>query len=872
MPFTLLRAHRGAAAALALLAFTASLLLAVLPRTFEQSYDDSLRRVLDDSTADLVDLDVTFWPQAIGELFTSPSRFAATDAQWRADLPPALRKVVQAGGNGHYGASTYGTPVVGRVGEPNQDFQFVDLAWLPAADRRVRYVEGAPPGPAGRVRVGGRDLDRVDLALVHEAADKLGLHVGSTLLLGADGRLAARVTGFFELVDPADGFWEHNRGVPHVSLRPSGDIDQLLVTGLTGADSLAHMDSSLGVRYSWVLGLDTGAVTARNAPDVVDALGVYNRMVGGRSTVMGQYTLETGLSPLLTGFLKKLATAQTLMLLILGGLGLVSVGVIVLASQLLTERMRAGLTLMRARGAGPVRIVGTGSAVAALAALPAVLLGYGLAFLVPGPVTPAALIGPVIPALAAIAVPVVRLARSYREPLNGRREDAVLRRPSPRRIVTEVTVVGLALAGAYLLRTRGLTGGAAEAGDPFLMAVPAALTLAAALVTQRGYPYPLRLAGRLARHRAVPFLALAQAARARGAAALAVLILLPALAVSVFGAVVSQAIGDTQRTAAWRQVGASARIERDADISPGTIERVRGLPGVEEVLPVAKGIAQISVGGRRVRIVAVDLAAYRRMASGTPLVVPAAAPGASAGVPALVSPSLSGLTTFELGWPASMTAVNRGTISALPGLAEAGDELIVLPYDAARRTGTGPFANTLLVKGDVDRASLIKVVNEPQVLVVTVADALRKIADSPLTSTIVMAFALVTVALAGYALVAVVIALMIGAVDRARTLAYLRTAGLSRRQARSLTVLEIAPLIVLGSLAGLALGLALPLALAPGIDLSAYAGLPVDGFPISLGTPSLLAAGVTAVAVLGALAHAMTGRAVAGVLQMGEAP
>ncbi|GAA4574876.1 hypothetical protein [Planotetraspora kaengkrachanensis] len=618
--------------------------------------------------------------------------------------------------------------------------------------------------------------------------------------------------------------------------------------------------------------LGLGTVTARDAPDVAGALAVYTRMVGGRGAGSAQYTLETGLPRLLTGFLSRLATAQTLMFLILGGLGLVAVGVIVLASRLLTERMHAALTLMRARGGGPVWIVRTGAAVAALAALPAVLLGYGLAFLVPGPATAPALIGPVIPALAALTHPVVRLARSSREPVRDRREDVDARRPSPRRTVTEVTVVGLALAGAHLLRTRGLTGGAGEAGDPFLMAVPAAATLAAALVVFRGYPYPLRLAGRLARHRAVPFLALAQAARASGAAPLAVLILLPALAVSVFGAVVSQAIGDTQRTAAYRQVGASARIERDADIAPETIDRVRGLPGVDEVLPVARGLAQLSVAGRRVRVVALDLTAYRRMASGTPLAVPAPAPPASGGVPALVSPALSGLPTFDLGWPAQMTVVNRGTITGLPGLAEAGDELIVLPYDAAKRSGTAPFANTLLVMGDVDRASLLRAVDDPQVLVVTAADALRRISDSPLTGTIVLTFAVVTVLLAGYALVAVVIALMIGAVDRARMLAYLRTAGLSRRQGRGLTVLEIAPLVVLASLGGLALGLTLPLTLGPAIDLSAYAGLPVAGFPISVGVPALLAAGVSAVAVLGALAYAMAGRAVTGALQAGQTP
>ncbi len=97
-------------------------------------------------------------------------------------------------------------------------------------------------------------------------------------------------------------------------------------------------------------------------------------------------------------------------------------------------------------------------------------------------------------------------------------------------------VVVLALGGAYLLRDRGLTTGVAALGsDPFLMTVPAALTVAVALITLRCYPYPLRLIVRLAARArpAVPFVGLTLAARARSVTALPVLILLPALAVEL---------------------------------------------------------------------------------------------------------------------------------------------------------------------------------------------------------------------------------------------------------------------------------------------------------------------------------------------------
>jgi ABC-type lipoprotein export system ATPase subunit len=90
------------------------------------------------------------------------------------------------------------------------------------------------------------------------------------------------------------------------------------------------------------------------------------------------------------------------------------------------------------------------------------------------------------------------------------------------------------------------------------------LLLAAALIIIRCYPYPLRLVVRLAARRraAVPFLGLTRAARAGSVSVLPVLILLPALAVSVFASVVSGGIADAQRLASWQQAGAPLRLLR----------------------------------------------------------------------------------------------------------------------------------------------------------------------------------------------------------------------------------------------------------------------------------------------------------------------
>ncbi|WP_248960259.1 FtsX-like permease family protein, partial [Sphaerisporangium perillae] len=710
-------------------------------------------------------------------------------------------------------------------------------------------------------------------------------------VLGNSRPSLARVTGLFEPVTPADGYWDHNSDTVKVTVRrlPQSDAEENYITALTGTQALGSLSGEArNLSYRWVLGVDGSAITARNASSVIAGLTEYTRMLITDHNGPANYDPRVGLAPyevhtdlpdLLKDFLNRLSTAQTLMYLILGGLVVVAIGVIVLAVQLVTERMRPGLALARARGASLRQIVLAGGGTVALAVVPPVLIGYALAFLLPGPVTPIVSAGPLLIAVVAVLFAAGRLAAGHRKPLHDRRDDVVARRPSPRRIALELLVIVLALGGAYLLRTRGLTTGTARQGaDPFLMLVPVALTVAAGLITLRCYPYPLRLVVWAASRTrpAVPFVGLTLAARARSITALPVLILLPALAVSVFGSVVGGALDTTQRLAAWQATGAAARVERAAELPADAIERIRHVPGVRAVVPADKGIAQVGLGGKTATILAVDLDAYRRILSGTPLTAPPA-PGLPApAIPALVSPDLAGMSTFEIGWHVRMKITNAGVIrGGLPGVSFTENSLIVLPYDASKRAGSRTYTNLLLVDGEgIDGAKLRAAAGDrPDILVSTFDESLAKITGTPLTTTIMISFRIVTIALAVYALLTVIIALVIGAADRARALSYLRTLGLSQRQAANLTVLEIAPMIVLTACAGLLLGLGMPSALGAAIDLSVYAGdLAVGDYRLGLTTPILLAAGLAAVSVLGAFLHARIGgrRSLGSTLRVGE--
>ncbi|MFC7592251.1 hypothetical protein ACFQYP_57405 [Nonomuraea antimicrobica] len=193
---------------------------------------------------------------------------------------------------------------------------------------------------------------------------------------------------------------------------------------------------------------------------------------------------------------------RTIVYLVLGGLLAVALGVIALGVRLLTDRMRHTLTLARARGGSLWQVAGAGAALTVLAVWPAALAGYALSYLVPGPVLPIVHLGPAVVAVAAVVFAVTRVVLAHRTPLHEHRDDVVAVRPSARRVTVEALVVVLAPVGAYLLRARGTAGSAQQ--DPFLLLIPVALALAAALITLRCYPYPLRLLVRLAARGGAP--------------------------------------------------------------------------------------------------------------------------------------------------------------------------------------------------------------------------------------------------------------------------------------------------------------------------------------------------------------------------------
>ncbi|MFG2349432.1 FtsX-like permease family protein [Streptomyces phaeochromogenes] len=192
-----------------------------------------------------------------------------------------------------------------------------------------------------------------------------------------------------------------------------------------------------------------------------------------------------------------------------------------------------------------------------------------------------------------------------------------------------------------------------------------------------------------------------------------------------------------------------------------------------------------------------------------------------------------------------------GTVAARPTtLLVTGDEVsgaaLRKAVAAATGSGTGVGADT----GAAARAD-VRLRSEERAQYV----------DSPLQSGAERVYAAAVAAGSGYAVLALLLALVRAAPERAALLARLRTMGLTRSQGRRLLVLEALPQALLAAAGGILTGWAAVRLLAPGIDLTSIAlatpgGAPPTGTaalhtdPASLFLPALtvllLATGIAA--------------------------
>ncbi|MCB5911040.1 FtsX-like permease family protein [Streptomyces pinistramenti] len=839
-----LRAGRhGPALGLCVLVLVTAFLAAAFPRAVDAYETRGARDALTSVTAEQRTLQISLGrddvtSQAPGTAFAAPE----TDRQDRA-----LRGLFTAPLRVAADRSAHGVRTTAPLGA--QD------TWLPRPDGVAAHFTLATASElaAHSTRVTGRlphaaapGARTLEAAVSAASARTLGLRVGSTLHL--DG-LTVRICGLFTPRAPQDAYWSVDAPLAAPSQATTGSAPALrywqagLLLNPGDGPRLAEVAPGKPEKYWWYE-LDGRALTAQQAPVLRDLLLSVEHGAGLariRSVAGAGAVTDTPADGLIDAFERTRATVAPVIAVAAFGIGTVAAVVLLMTGALTAARRRPELALLRARGASLAGLTGRLAAGTAAASLPAAAAGGGLALLlVPGgrtavPVLAAACVGVV----GTLALP-LRAAAAHRRPRPAGRDDLATARPSRRRTVAELTVVVLAFGAVLALRRRSTAAGGV---DILVSAAPVLIGVIAALLLLRLYPLPLRLAARPAARTAglLGFLSLARAGRAPATAGLPLLALLVALTTASFGGSVLAGVAQGRDRAALAAVGAEARISGAEPLPKGLAAAVAKVPGVTGAVPVQLGILAASDSGPPLTLVIADADRYAGLARATGLgAFPAGIltdQGGNSPLPALVSPSFLarfGHSPMTLQPEAGQITVRpvavRADTPALPG----GDFIVIdaagvarLHPDSVADQASGP--TLLLVSGSSPGPKALRATVRAHtpagssVRTTLRAEARARLADPPLQEGAERLYVAAVGAGAGFALLALLLALLQAAPERTQLLGGLRTLGLTARQGRRLMVLEALPQALLAALGGALVGVAAIRLLGPGTDLAPLA-------------------------------------------------
>ncbi|WP_448073997.1 FtsX-like permease family protein [Georgenia yuyongxinii] len=722
---------------------------------------------------------------------------------------------------------------------------------------------------------------------------------GDALLLDAPGdalplpQFTVVVTGIFRPVDGTDDYWAADPLILAPARAPTGDGGlRRLATALVAEDGYGALTGAFAgagapppssrpevsgaLTHAWRFVWDADRLQAADAAVLTAAVGRVQ--TAGTALAPFPVRVSTGLADLLDTHARAVAVTRSLDSVAYAGIAALAVLSMSLTVLVGTSQRRDRLRLVRARGASLTQV----SLLLAAQTLAWVVPGAVVALVVAWVLVPDG--GSPVPLLLAAATVVLPLLVV---PWAVRAETRALHGPPARgrlhpaaRLAPELAVLALTVLGVLALRRRGLAQAGQGGVDPYAALVPTLVALAVGLVVLRLYPYPIRwAASALARGSGLTaFLGTARAARARPASALPLLVLLLAVALSVFAGTVLSTVTGEQSRAAWRAVGADLRVD-DPALTAEQVAALEAAAGVTAVVPAYRDAAG-SVGPLRpVTVLGADPAAFASLLAGTPLTVDLPDLGGGGGrddpLPAAVSTAVR--ADAALGTAGRLIRLDpRAAVPALQRGATAGEVLVLVPLaDLAAVTGGGVEPTAVLVDldgalgggaggdgragdpgADGNAESRVEALLGPSASrdVTSREEVRAAVADAPLPAHLRRAYGGTVVLAAGYSVVSVALLLALGAAERRAAISRLRTMGMRARDVRRLPAWEVLPLTVAALLPGVAVGLALPALLGPALDLAPFTGGPAEPplrpDPLVTVALCLLVAGAAAIAVV----------------------
>jgi hypothetical protein len=459
----------------------------------------------------------------------------------------------------------------------------------------ARLVAGRWPGSGeAPVEVGVPDAVSQALQL------RVGQLVRARSRVDENRLVQARVAGIYRAERPSSAYWWGN---PLMTAGAYGP----LVTTRPSFFALGFQD----VELRWRLQPDVRQLTIDQAGPLRSKLALVPERLNEGRPGGEQFDLETNLPEILASADRSLRLARAGVLVPSIQLALLAIYGLIVTASLLIERRQRTTESLRLRGATTRQIAAMALMEASLIAVPAVALAPWLAAAslralnYAGPLADIGLrlephVSASAYALAAGAGAVCVAGLVLPALLAGRAAVARGRRRLPlahfaQRTHLDLVLVALALLAYWQLRRyHGLLvdrRGGLEI-DPFLVAAPAVLLLAGAVLSLRLVPLAAALVERFvpSTHGAVGALGFWQLARRPRAYARSVLLLVLAVAIGVFAATYSRTWHQSQIDQAQYAAGADLRVEpNEVPGAPAAIglTSAYGALGVEEALPVA---------------------------------------------------------------------------------------------------------------------------------------------------------------------------------------------------------------------------------------------------------------------------------------------
>ncbi len=531
-------------------------------------------------------------------------------------LAPYLNKVTAAGKS-----STFFLTVPGDENSAGKDNSRAFVAYVPDLEGRIKIIDGVGmPPPLGKTSSDGI-LILEAIVPVHEAGI-LNASVGSRFSLvpywdDALPYVTVEIVGLFERATPADSFWIMTDRVLMASAGSSFKTLPLYVTKSAHMDILGAALPDMVSTYGWHLDIDLEKINSSNAVDAKENVRYVDRLLGSE---LNRYLMKTQIDTSLEEYDTRLLFTKLQMFVVLIMIALVVLYYVVTLSSLVVEQRRFEVSQLRSRGASASQILavfvlegGTLSILAAvlgplIAAGSIGLLGFTPAFsglsdgeFLPVRVTNSAYGMSVLGALLSFSALMIPAFQASRISVTAQRSES--NRPNQKSFVQRYYLdVGLLLVGIVLFRqlteqgsmaARGILGEVAV--NQLLLAVPAVILIAGAMVLLRLFPLVMNLISRVFASR-LPVgvvLAIWQMSRNPSNYARLSLLLILMTGLGIFAASFGGTLDRSSQDRALYKIGSDLRLESVSinrmGVSRSITRSYQDVDGIKTVSPVLRG-------------------------------------------------------------------------------------------------------------------------------------------------------------------------------------------------------------------------------------------------------------------------------------------